>query len=322
MYCVWQLEEGEEGTRHLQGYVLFSNAVRFSTVKKYNNTAHWEIRRGTHDQAKTYCTKSDTRVEGPFEFGKEPRGQGSRTDLAAIKERVDRGDVEADLWEADFSSMVKYTRGIREYIQLKCKPRTWKTTVDVLWGPTGCGKSHAAREEAGDGAYWKIRGNNEWWDGYLGQPNVVIDEFYGWLRWDSLLRLLDQYPLRLEIKGGSQQFVARRIWITSNAPPSEWYEYGPKMQYRTLERRLTTVRTRDAQSDAWRYEKGEPDLERVGLILRETEMGYPGIRRSQTLVKARELTDSEEELEAAADLEEYEISRASTYRPTVIEIPE
>jgi hypothetical protein len=37
--------------------------------------------------------------------------------------------------------------------------------------------------EAGPEAYWitKPNGPRAFWDGYDGQENVVIDEFYGWL---------------------------------------------------------------------------------------------------------------------------------------------
>ena len=71
------------------------------------------------------------------------------------------------------------------------------------------------------GAYWKQRSN--WWDGYSTQETVVLDEFYGWLPFDLLLRLCDRYPLLVETKGGQVQFVAKTIIITSNSLPSNWY---------------------------------------------------------------------------------------------------
>lgn len=261
VYCVWQLEEGKEGTRHLQGYVILPNKTRLSGVKKLSDTAHWEPRGGTHNQAKTYCTKADTRVDGPFEYGTEPAPsrQGRRTDLDSVKERITDGALESQLWESNFSTMVRYHRGITEYINQKQPDRRWKTVVHVLWGPTGCGKSHAAREESGEDAYWKFQGNNEWWCGYTNQSNVVIDEYYGWLKWSQLLRLLDEYPLRVETKGGSRKFVARTIWITSNSPPTEWYTYTRGMSWPTLERRLTTIRTRSSRADDWTWTKGSSD---------------------------------------------------------------
>lgn len=277
MFCVWQLEKGEEGTRHLQGYVLFTNAVRFQTVKKLSREAHWEPRRGTHCEAKDYCSKLDTRLDGPFTFGHEPVGQGKRTDLEGVKKRIDDGASVEELWETNFSELVKFGRGIREYIMLKSKSRSTKTKVHILYGTTGCGKSHAARLEAGPDAYWRWQGNSEWWDGYTGQSHVVIDEFYGWIKWSQLLRVCDEYPLRVEIKGGTVSFVATAVWITSNKAPDAWYSYERGMEYETLLRRLTTIRTRNGQSEEWTYLLGDAGLLGSGLRSSgvETPVGQP-----------------------------------------------
>ncbi len=61
--------------------------------------------------------------------------------------------------------------------------RSWQTTCTVVWGPPGSGKSMHAWAEGGPEAYWitKPNGPRAFWDGYDGQENVVIDEFYGWL---------------------------------------------------------------------------------------------------------------------------------------------
>jgi len=53
---------------------------------------------------------------------------------------------------------------------------------------------------------------------------VVIDEYYGWLQWTTLLRLCDRYPMMVETKGGQVQFTAKTIVFTSNTPPSQWYK--------------------------------------------------------------------------------------------------
>lgn len=70
-------------------------------------------------------------------------------------------------------------------------------------------------------AYWKPYG--EWWDGYDGHEDVIIDDFYGWLKWSFLLNLLDRYPLMLPNKGGYCECKIKRIIITSNKSPEEWY---------------------------------------------------------------------------------------------------
>ena len=71
LYCQWQVEVGESGTRHVQGYVAFKCNKRLSILKKVHPTAHWERRKGTHNDARAYCSKEDTRVAGPWEIGDE-----------------------------------------------------------------------------------------------------------------------------------------------------------------------------------------------------------------------------------------------------------
>ena len=58
-YSIVGKEVGGCGTKHLQIYWRFPNAVRMSTIKKYFPTAHLEIAKGTPEQNITYCSKDD-----------------------------------------------------------------------------------------------------------------------------------------------------------------------------------------------------------------------------------------------------------------------
>jgi len=60
-YAVWQLERGESGTPHYQGYVVFQGKKRRDWCNKHCTKGHWEPRKGSHMQAKDYVTKSETR---------------------------------------------------------------------------------------------------------------------------------------------------------------------------------------------------------------------------------------------------------------------
>jgi hypothetical protein len=107
----------------------------------------------------------------------------------------------------------------------------------VFWGRTGTGKSRRAWDEAGLEAYGKDP-RTKFWDGYQTQECVVIDEFRGGIDISHLLRWLDRYPVRVEIKGSSRPFCATKIWITSNIPPDRWYPECDQETLNALLRRL------------------------------------------------------------------------------------
>jgi len=251
-YCLWQYEIGENGTRHIQGHLVLDKRLRLGGVKKLNSRAHWEVRRGSYQEAETYCSKEETRELGPFlesclmisggphSFGEAPaEGRGARNDLLNLKRVIDRGGSLLDCFEEQFSSMVRNNRGIMLYKRLKtglC--RSWQTTCTVYFGGSGVGKSRRALADAGDSGYWLPRpeGDRPWWDGYDGQETIVIDEFYGWMKRDFLYRLIDRYPLMLEVKGGAVPMQAKHVIFTSNKHPKEWY---PRVGLGALIRRFT-----------------------------------------------------------------------------------
>lgn len=237
-YCVWQLEQGENGTKHLQGYVVMKNRTSLNKLKELSASAHWEIRRGTHQQARDYAKKEDTRQEGPFEYGDEP-AQGKRSDLLEVYEMVKEGRATSEIAETHPSSFIRYHKGITAMKLYLSKPRSFKTEVTVIHGETGVGKSKWAFERFGSEAYWKPP-NSKWWDGYEGHDVVIVDEYYGWLSWTELLRLCDRYPCSVETKGGSVQFVSKKIVFLSNQHPLEWYS-NPKCQYPTFARRIENL---------------------------------------------------------------------------------
>lgn len=65
--CVFQEEEGENGTPHLQGCFRLKSSIRFSTLKKRFPEIHWEQCRD-FVKAKKYCSKEDTRIYGPYYY--------------------------------------------------------------------------------------------------------------------------------------------------------------------------------------------------------------------------------------------------------------
>ena len=244
-YCVWQREKGAQGTEHLQGYVIFSGKKRMQWLKRHcNQAAHWEPRRGSHLQAKEYCSKEQSRVDGPWEAGEEPAPseQGKRNDMLALKRKLDEGATLKEVAEDPelFTVVAKHYKFVSLYRTLTGKQRDWPVFTQVIWGAPGIGKTSKARDLAGPSAFWLSRpaGTTAWWDGYVGQEVVVIDEFYGWLSLDFMCRLLDRYPLNVETKGSTTPMGVKKVIITSNCSPMDWYSRLPPSRTAALFRRL------------------------------------------------------------------------------------
>jgi len=225
-YCVYQLEIGDETSRlHYQGYAEFTGKKRYSWVQ--NNCegmegAHLEVRRGTMEEARNYAMKHDTRLDGPWEWGAPKPGQGSRSDLRAVKRALDEGRPMTYIADNFFGTFLRYQRGLKEYKRIRMPKRDWAMEVVVIIGPSGTGKTRWCRQNAGDDVYWKDK--SKWWDDYDGQHTVVWDEFYGHCcPFTLLLQLLDRYPLKVECKGSFVEFTSRRIIFTTNQEPEQWY---------------------------------------------------------------------------------------------------
>ena len=91
--------------------------------------------------------------------------------------------------------------------------------------------------------FTSIRGpdGERWWDGYAGEPVILLSDFAGDMAWWELMGLLDRYPFRLRTQDtpeGCKWRLATQIFITSGVHPSRWY---PDENPRSLERRCTTV---------------------------------------------------------------------------------
>lgn len=121
-YVVWQLEAGENGTPHYQGYIELTAGVRLGSLKKWLPTAHFEGRKGTRDQARDYCTKSDSRVDGPWERGNyDAGGQGKRNDLADACATLKAHGLKRVAQDHP-TAFVKFSRGLRDLAEALREP--------------------------------------------------------------------------------------------------------------------------------------------------------------------------------------------------------
>lgn len=231
---------------HYQCYVEFKGNKRLSGVKKiFGQTVHAEPRKRPRDNAREYCRKAETRVCGPWEGGVWQAGQGTRTDLAAIKARLDEGATEKEIADEHFEAWVRYNKAFNRYKSLGQPRRDFKTELHILWGAPGTGKTmYIYDNHERDEIYPLPRpnGGSVWFDGLTTQKVIIIDDFYGWIPIHLLLILADRYPAQVATKGGHTQFLCTHLYITSNKPPEEWYRWDELGQdlWGAFKRRITT----------------------------------------------------------------------------------
>jgi len=232
-YVVYQLEKGDKGTPHLQGYISLASPQRMSWIKKITSKtaegevfnvferAHLLAAKGNAEQNYSYCTKSKERLEGPWELGSRPKGQGERTDLAAAAQSL---MADGDIRKIDPAVFLKYSSGCLKLAALAPPPRRDNLRIVTMVGTTGVGKSWAAHELFPDIYVVNMGNSGLWWDGYTGQDAVMFEEFKGQVQLQKMLQILDPYPLRLEIKGGLVPARFHTVIITSNFEPGLWYK--------------------------------------------------------------------------------------------------
>lgn len=156
---------------------------------------------------------------------------------------ISTGSQMKDIAEAHPLEFIKYFRGFQELQRVlrAGAPRDPSVPPVVRWlfGPTGTGKSRRAFEEYPQ-AYVKM--NNKWWDGYHGDQVVIMDDYRpGMCSFAQLLQILDRYPMKVELKGSSQELCATTFVITCCARPEVIWHGKTEENVHQLLRRITEI---------------------------------------------------------------------------------
>ncbi len=244
-HLVWQVEQGTSATPHVQGYIRWINGVSLATCRRRISVrGHFEKARGKPSTQLEYCTKDEGRISQGIVHGDFSVSQGSRTDLS---DAIELGTCTAIAHKYP-RVFVKYHRGLKALfwqLSLKEAQSTLRKDihVTVLWGDTGFGKTrHVWEKEAATGLYILTSDDKKtWWNGYNGESAILIDDFTGSMNFSALLRLLDMYPVRLDIKHGHTYARFNRVYITSNREPCMWYPNIGERGQAALKRRIHKI---------------------------------------------------------------------------------
>lgn len=243
---MWSYEKGDSGTVHYQGYMQLVNKCKFQALKnKVRPFEFWVAPAGGNvKQSQEYISHTGKHANkkgllaGPWSFGTSTTS-GERTDMQGLTEAILAGKTMKQLARTHTSMLVKHFSNTQKTIQLlNDKKRTWMTELYIFTGIPGSGKSHRAHEEGqqwlndngyGDQTPYDVmlpakKGDPVWWQDYEGQAVVIIDDFYGTgISCDGMKTLIDKYSAKVNLKNGHCEFLARRVYITSNTGWTNWW---------------------------------------------------------------------------------------------------
>lgn len=236
--ATYQLELCPSTTRqHIQAFIEFLEGISYNKLKlcPILKDAHIEGAR-CPKFAQNYCSKEDSRVEGPFQCG--PPYIIKKPTLKVIRDLVIKGDIET-IKRDYFGIYIRSRRAILDEISL-LQPQETTTNTRGIWihGNPGVGKTFTVRSME-QGVYTKPP--NKWWDSYNNEKIVLADDWdeeQG--KWCShyLKIWTDKYPFIAEIKGGAVRPVYDWFIVTSNLSLDEFCREYTNIKTDAVKRRF------------------------------------------------------------------------------------
>ncbi len=242
-YCIGQLEICPSTQRvHIQGYMELFNAMGRSAIKKkILGEAHIGKRKGSQEQAITYCSKTESRKPGsePLFYG-EKSAQGKRTDIADIRDKVKEGIPLSVILSGDNLNFQQIR--CAQILQPIFSPkRCSKPFVVWIYGSTGIGKTRYVYDRFKIDEIYSSH-NSRWFDGYEQQKCLLVDDYRrDYIKFNLLLKFLDRYPFVREIKGGQVQINSPFIIITSPKSPFDMWNNRTSEDIDQLGRRIDHI---------------------------------------------------------------------------------
>lgn len=237
-YVTGQLEMGKNGTLHIQALLYYPTSIRGSHFK---DEPFWHKGISAEDakfRVQAYVAKTETRVEGPYEWGTKPRQLSKSKDWESALLLAKQGkvnDIAPDI-------LIPYLTNLKKIAAEAASPKE-TDSVRGLWiyGPPGTGKSHWAREEYPT-SY--IKPQNKWFDGYNNQESILLDDLdkNGACLSHYLKIWCDRYPCYGEIKGATIALQHDVFIITSNYLPEQlWPQSEDAEMVKAISRRFRFV---------------------------------------------------------------------------------
>ena len=246
-YFIFQREEGaKKGTPHIQAFIVFTIGKRFSTIKGYFPTAHIEESKGSNIQCRDYCSKSETRISGPFEYGKFSE-ERERTDVKNLYDLIESDADDDTIRKLCPSLYLRYREKIssmREDLKFKVAKESGPREVEVtyLYGPPGSGKTSSIYAKHGYNNCFSVTDYSKGpFDRYSGESVLILDEFRCQIHVELLLKLLDVYPVELPCRFSNKVAMYNKVYIVSNFPFWTLFKDVNERQQSALYRRVHNI---------------------------------------------------------------------------------
>lgn len=228
-YAVYQYECGENGTYHIQGFIIYKGGKRFKNVKQDFPTAHIIIPRGSNIENRDYCTKTDTRVAPPVEIG-EFSEMRSRNDITQFFEALKLG-ADNILLKGMFPVLYsqygpdKIERFRQDELKAEYGKKFRNVEVTYIYGIPRTGKTTYIYDNYPIGEICRIdnylKGTFEAYD---HQKILVLDEFTGKIDLPFMNNLLDKFPVQLPARFSNRTACFEQVFIISNLPLDRLYK--------------------------------------------------------------------------------------------------
>jgi hypothetical protein len=263
-YAVWQMECGERtGNNHVQGFLSLIKQSSFSSVRSIlAASSHIEMAREPKKAAE-YCTKVDTRIDGPWTFGTFPfiptfsssvdeiNKMTLEDEFKTIDQMIQAGADELTIMRNNIRLYRKFRSEIRVLINARNKEIMAKASenptepnkVIVLIGDSGTGKStlYASLCKERDKKAFYYDGG-KWFDGYDSyiHSSLFIDEVTtGSVSFTSLNKIIDGRMKIQQVKGSAVELNVDEIGLLSNYKVEQLFRRTQTVVERAFRRRIS-----------------------------------------------------------------------------------
>ncbi len=254
-YCMAD-EIGENGTYHTHLFLCGRGGIRFSTLKKNFDGAHFEMCKGTAQENMEYVSKTgkwekhkkhETCVPDTFEeHGEMPvERKGRRSDMDDIYSMIKEGMSNYDIMEQMPECMLNLDKieMARQTIVQETYKNTWRDLdVCYIYGNTGTGKTRSVMEKYGYSSVFRVTDYNHPFDNYKGQDVVIFEEFRSSIRLSDMLNYLDGYPLELPCRYANKYACYTKVFLISNIPLADQYKDDRYENTNAFYRRIKSVK--------------------------------------------------------------------------------